>query len=123
MSNSNLLIMELKDKPGVLAAGEFAYRGDRFTCKGDLTEEQARMASIMCRATTMSVHMQCDILGSFSEECGLNPSSGWVIRGDSFTVCSYANVFVFMNTQQASLDEVVQLMRKRLGSRPDDKCI
>ena len=52
------IVTELLAKPGVVAAGEYAYRGDRFSYRGALSEEHARMASIMCRATTMSVNME-----------------------------------------------------------------
>ncbi|NJN47064.1 MAG: DUF2173 family protein [Candidatus Competibacteraceae bacterium] len=56
------IVAELLTKPGVIAAGEYAYRGDRFSYRGNLTESHARMASIMCRATTMSTHMQGEII-------------------------------------------------------------
>ena len=56
------LINELSKLPGVLAAGEYAYRGDRFSYEGHLSEEMARMASVMCRSTTMALHMQVDML-------------------------------------------------------------
>ena len=50
-------VADLAAKPGVIAAGEYSYRGDRFNFKGDVDAELARMASIMCRATTMSTTM------------------------------------------------------------------
>ena len=45
------IVPELAAMDGVIAAGEYSYRGDRFTCEGQMTDEMARMASIMCRAT------------------------------------------------------------------------
>lgn len=71
------ILSELVDLPGVIAAGEYSYRGDRSSFKGDLTEETARQASIMCRAATMSVHMQGEILWQFHPRCGLSPARGW----------------------------------------------
>ncbi len=114
------LIFELAAQPGVFAAGEYSYRGDRFSYQGQLDEEQARMASIMCRATTMSVHMQADILASFSPDCPLAPANGWVVRGPHFTVCVVKNVFCFMDNAHASLNEVAALMNGRLGNGPDE---
>ena len=38
------LIDELSAMPGVIAAGEYSYRGDRFSCQGQLDDEKARMA-------------------------------------------------------------------------------
>ncbi len=105
---------ELANVPGVIAAGEYSYRGDRFSFKGQLNDEMARMAAIMCRATTMSEHMQLGMLASFCPECtGPNPQ-GWIVRGPGFTVCNVANVFCFLDNSTASLNDVMALMQKRL---------
>ena len=70
------IITDLAALDGVFAAGEYSYRGDRFSYKGSISEEHARMASIMCRATTMGVHMQTDIMaGSCAGRC--SPSAPW----------------------------------------------
>lgn len=114
------ILPELAALPGVFAAGEYSYRGDRFSYKGQLDEEQARMASIMCRATTMSVHMQSEILGSFSPESGLSPSRGWVVQGPYFSVCVVANVFCFLDKSQASLNDVLKLMCERLADASNE---
>ena len=47
------IVKQLMAIPGVIAAGEYAYRGDRFSYEGALTDEFARMASILCRANTL----------------------------------------------------------------------
>ena len=115
------ILSELSALPGVTAVGEYSYRGDRFSYKGNLDEEQARMASIMCRATTMSVHMQADICGSFCDDsCGMVPGRGWMVRGPRFSVCVYANVFCFLDNQQSSLNEVMKVMQARLGETTSD---
>lgn len=108
------LVMELAAKPGVFAAGEYSYRGDRFHCKGQLDDDQARMASIMCRTTTMSVNMQSDILESFCENCGVTNAVGWIVRGPNFTVCAYAHYFCFLDSNAGSIDEVMQFLRSHI---------
>ena len=35
------IVSELAAMDGVIAAGEYSYRGDRFTCEGDMTSEMA----------------------------------------------------------------------------------
>lgn len=112
---SAIVVGELAGIPGVIAAGEYSYRGDRFSFKGQLTDEMARMASIMCRATTMSVHMQAGIMESFCRECGASPPRGWVVRGPTFTVCNVANVFCFMDSVNGSLNKVLSLMQDKLA--------
>ena len=106
---------ELAGMQGVIAAGEYAYRGDRYNHKGQLSDEMARMAAIMCRATTMSEHMQLAMLEQSCPDCGGSPPVGWLVRGPAFTVCNVANVFCFIQNEAASLNQVVALMRKRLA--------
>lgn len=114
------LIAELAALEGVFAAGEYSYRGDRFSYKGNISEEQARMASIMCRATTMGVHMQTDILAGMCPSCGAAPAGGWVVRGPQFTVCVVANVFCFIDNDKASLNTVMGKLRRQLADAPQD---
>jgi roadblock/LC7 domain-containing protein len=114
------IVSDLAEMPGVISAGEYSYRGDRFSYRGHMEEEQARQASIMCRATTMSVRMQTDILASFCKDgCGLSPSKGWVVKGPKFTVCVVANVFCFLDESQGSLNDVLGYMREQLKDASD----
>jgi roadblock/LC7 domain-containing protein len=114
------LAAELVNEPGVIAAGEYSYRGDRFTYRGQINDEMAKMASIMCRATTMSEHMQVGMLEEHCPECGSSPPQGWIVRGPAFTVCNIANVFCFIDNQQGSMNAIVALMRKRLEGASHD---
>ncbi len=111
-------VAELMTLPGVIAAGEYAYRGDRFTYEGKLDDEMARLASIMCRATTMGVHMEGDMLGSFCADCGLTPARGWAITGPKFSVCVLANVFCFLDSADGSLNDVLRVMQAELADAP-----
>jgi len=106
---------ELADIPGVIAAGEYAYRGDRYNYKGQLNDEMARMASIMCRATTMGTHMQAEILCANSENCPFDPAHGWMVRGPQFSVCVVANVFCFLQNEAGLLNRVMQQMQDKLA--------
>lgn len=114
------LIAELAAMDGVFAAGEYSYRGDRFSYKGQISEEQARMASIMCRATTMGVHMQTDMMASMHPDSQVAPAGGWVVRGPQFTVCVMANVFCFLDNSKASLNGVMGILHTRLADAPQD---
>ena len=114
------VIAELVNAPGVLAAGEYSYRGDRFSYKGQISDDMARMAAIMCRATTMSEHMQVDMLEEHCPGCGVRPPEGWVVHGPAFSVCNVANVFCFVSNNDASINDIVALMRKRLAGASHD---
>lgn len=113
------LISELAATPGVLAAGEYSYRGDRFSYEGNLDSETARMASIMCRATTMGVVMQTDMMSQFAEHCGCTPARGWLMRGREYSVCVMANVFCFIDNK-SSINEIIRVMRDKVGDKPAD---
>ena len=111
------LIQELASQTGVLAAGEYAYRGDRFSYVGHLEEEQARMASIMCRATTMAVHMQVDMMKSLGTDCGCAPARGWVVKGTQFSVCVIGNVFCFLDNRATTINQVMQFMLQKVADQ------
>ena len=108
------IVSELAAMDGVMAAGEYSYRGDRFTCEGDMTDDMARMASIMCRSTTMAVHMQMDMIKNLGHDCGCVPSRGWIVNGDNFSVCVIANHFCFLQNDAASLNDVMSYMRENV---------
>lgn len=108
------LIHELASQPGVLAAGEYAYRGDRFSYEGQLTEELARMASIMCRTTSMALHMQVDMLKQMGRDCGCAPAQGWAVKGRDYTVCVRANVFCFIDNKSNELNNVMKYLSEHI---------
>jgi len=114
------IVKQLMVIPGVIAAGEYAYRGDRFSYKGALTDEHARMASILCRANTLMVNMQSEIFDSFSENCGCRPVQGWIVRGNKMTICSVGNYFAFISNHQEVLNDVMTIMRAKVGDVQDD---
>jgi roadblock/LC7 domain-containing protein len=107
---------DLASLEGVIAAGEYSYRGDRYNYRGQLSEEMARMASIMCRATTMSTHMQSDIICTHinRKDCPFNEAHGWIVRGPLFSVCVMANVFCFVANRPGVLNAVFARMREKL---------
>ena len=114
------IVKQLMAIPGVIAAGEYAYRGDRFSYEGALTDEFARMASILCRANTLSVSMQSEILDSFAENCGCRPVQGWIVRGARVTVCAVGNYFSFIENREDLLNSVMTIMRAKIGDVQDD---
>lgn len=114
------LIDELANKQGVLAAGEYAFRGDRFSFCGQLDEDKARMASIMCRATTMAVHMQVDMMKSLGKDCGCAPARGWVVKGKHFSVCVVGDTFCFVDNSSGQLGQIVAFMRERVSKQTGD---
>ena len=114
------VVAELMALPGVIAAGEYAYRGDRYSYEGEMTDEMAKMASVMCRSTSLAVHMECNMLDTLCDHCGLVPGRGWAVRGPDFTVCVMKNIFCFLNNEAASLNDTLHLMMDGLESGADE---
>jgi roadblock/LC7 domain-containing protein len=115
------LVSKLCAIPGVLAAGEYSYHGDQYTYAGELDEEQARQVSVMCRATTMAIHMQADMLDTVSRPSHpLGPVKAWVVRGPRTTVCVVAHVFCFLDNETGPLNVVLELMQEALANESDD---
>lgn len=114
------IVTDLLAKPGVIAAGEYAYRGDRFSYRGALSENHARMASIMCRATTMSISMEASMLEALQPQSGLLPARGWMVHGPDYTVCVIANVFCLLDNRKGSINDLVGFMRQTLANVPSD---
>ncbi len=114
------VVAELMALPGVIAAGQYSFRGDRYTYQGQLSDELARMASIMCRATSLGVHMECNMLGELCEDCGLVPGKGWAVRGPHFTVCVMSNYFCFLDNERGSVNDTLHLMIQELRNASDE---
>jgi len=106
--------------PGVIAAGEYAYRGDRYSYEGGLTDEYARMASILCRANTLNTNMQAEMFSSFAEHCGCRPLQGWIVRGKQLSVCVVGNFFCLLENRAGVLNDVMTVMRAKVGDISDD---
>ncbi len=115
------LVADLVNRAGVVAAGEYSYRGDRFSFRGDLSDELARHLSIMCRSTTMASAMQGKMLNKLcSEGCPLPPVRGWMVEGPKFSICVIANVFCLIETGTGSVNELADFMIKNLASESLD---
>jgi len=114
------IVKQLMAIPGVIAAGEFAFRGDRFSYEGALTDEFARMASILCRANTLAINMQTEIVDSFAEGCGCRPVQGWIAHGNLITICVVGNYFAFIEKRKELLNDVMTIMRAKVGDVQDD---
>ncbi|MFI9651252.1 DUF2173 family protein [Guyparkeria halopsychrophila] len=121
------LVNDLMDQPGVVAAGDFAYRGDQYYHhKGDLSAADTRLISSLCRSNAAAMRMEGDMLAMFSRVCqpgaggcGFVPTKGWVMHGKSRSVCVISNVYCVIDNERGSLGNVLGMMRNRLADAPD----
>jgi len=120
------LLSELLDLPGVVAAGNFAYRGDQYAYVGQISDAEARALTILCRSNLESIRMQGNMLQMLTTvcrpgagECGLQAGKGWLSRGPERSVCVISNTFCILDNAEASVNAVLHLMLNRLADAPD----
>lgn len=111
------IVKQIGAIPGVIAAGEYAYHGDGddFSFEGALTAEFVHIVSIMCRVNTLTAHMQSRILDAFTEQAGLRPVQGWIVRGARLSFCAVGSYFAMVDNRDGALDEVVRTLRAQIG--------
>jgi roadblock/LC7 domain-containing protein len=66
------------------------------------------------------VNMQAEIFDSFAENCGCRPVQGWIVRGNKLTICSVGNYFAFLDSRDELLNDVMTIMRAKVGDVQDD---
>lgn len=105
--------------PGVVAAGTYAYHGDRlsFSHRGQLDASAASAASVLCRAQTLALRMEMALLEALPDVAGA-PAPGWIVRGPRHSVCTVANVFCFVDATPGALNAAMDILRRRLDD-PD----
>lgn len=111
------IVTELLEKPGVIAAGVYTYKSELSDYAGELPEDSARVAAVMCFATTTGANMESDMLAKFNPKSGIEPVRGWVLSGPQHTICVVANVFCFVDNQQGSLNQILGFMRRSLADK------
>jgi roadblock/LC7 domain-containing protein len=99
---------------GVWAAGEFSPDGKLIAYKGNISEEHAAMAAMMCAANTMMAEMQTQGCTAFSGQ-EWTPLIGWAVAGPKYSVCVVGNVGVFVNNDEVSFNEVFKVLREVAG--------
>ncbi|MFP4251419.1 MAG: DUF2173 family protein [Guyparkeria sp.] len=122
------LVTDLMELPGVLAAGDFAYRGDQYYAhKGDLSSDETRLVTALARSNMAAVRMEGDMLALFSKvcqpgagRCGFERAKGWVVHGEGRSVCVMSHVYCIYDNDRASLTQILGLMRERLADASDD---
>ena len=105
------ILSELMKTAGVVAAGEFTYKGELARHLGKLSEPHAQMAAELCLANTTSINMQAEIYCLFDQSCGIRSVPGWIVRGNDFSVCAIGNYFCFVENRAGTLNQVAKIMR------------
>lgn len=115
------LVNDLMALRGVVAAGDFAYRGDQYyRHKGELSDDETRILSNLCRANSAAVGMEGDLVNLFARApvppgkpaIEAAAASGWVVHGEKRSLCVMGNAYCVIENGDASLKSVLSLMRE-----------
>ncbi|MDA8382718.1 MAG: DUF2173 family protein [Betaproteobacteria bacterium] len=115
------ILSKLMEAPGVVAVGEFSYKGEILRHKGNLSASQARLVATLCLANTRSANTQAEIYCAFDPVCGVKAVPGWMVRGVHYTVVTIGPYFAFLDHNQAgTLNQVANLLRHRYDHPEQD---
>ncbi len=109
MTNEKLeTLMKIK---GAVAAGEFKENGELVSYKGQMPEDVARMAAMMCAANTLMAKMQSE---GFSKMTGMkwSPLVGWAVAAGDYAVCVEGNYGVFVQLSNADFNEAFKVLHE-----------
>ncbi len=106
------MIKRLLAVDGVLVVCQFRDDGAFIEGFGMLDEEQMASLAMFAHDYKRIVQGNADQLSMFTQMKGWTPPGGWVVHGQSMSVCSIANLVCLVNPSEASITEVMQEMKE-----------
>ena len=95
---------------GVVAICRFRDDGVIMDAAGLMPQELIERLAKFAQWYRRMVSGNTDLLSLFSQMRGWSPSQGWIVRGESMTVCSVGNTVCLIENGQSSLNEVMQAL-------------
>jgi len=95
---------------GVTAVCRFRDDGVVMEAEGLLSPELMGRLAKFAQWYRRMVSGNTDLLSLFTQMRGWSPSQGWIVQGDSMTVCSAGNMVCMFNNAEGSLNEVMQAL-------------
>jgi len=106
------MIKRLLALDGVLVACQFRDDGTFVEGYGLMQEQEMSALARFAHDYKRIVQGNADQLSMFTRLGGWTPPSGWIVHGQSRSVCSAANMVCLLDTQEASITEVMQQMQE-----------
>lgn len=95
---------------GVTAVCRFRDDGVLMEAEGVLSQELMERLSKFAQWYRRMVSSNTDVFSLFSQMRGWSPSQGWIVQGDSMTVCSAGNMVCLFETATGSLNEIMRAL-------------
>ena len=106
------MIKRLLALDGVQVICQFRDDGAFVEGYGMMDEEQMTALAMFAHDYKRIVQGNADQLSMFTQMTGWTPPGGWVVHGQSICVCSIANLVCLVNSNEASLTEVMREMKE-----------
>jgi roadblock/LC7 domain-containing protein len=95
---------------GVTAVCRFRDDGVLMAAEGVLSQELMERLAKFSQWYRRMVSSNTDVFSLFSQMRGWSPSQGWIVQGDTMTVCSAGNMVCMFENAQGSLNEIMQAL-------------
>ena len=95
---------------GVTAVCRFRDDGVLMEAEGRLSQELMERLAKFAQWYRRMVSSNIDVLSLFSQMRGWSPSQGWIVHGDTMTVCSAGNMVCMFENAQGSMNEIMQAL-------------
>jgi len=105
MSLKQVLVLD-----GVVAVCRFRDDGVVMEAEGMLSQDLMERLAKFAQWYRRIVSGNTDVLSLFSQMRGWSPSQGWIVQGDSMTVCSSGNMVCLFENAKGSLNEVMHAL-------------
>jgi roadblock/LC7 domain-containing protein len=95
---------------GVTAVCRFRDDGVLMGAEGMLSQDLMERLAKFSQWYRRMVSSNTDVFSLFSQMRGWSPSQGWIVQGDTMTVCSAGNMVCMFENAQGSLNEIMQAL-------------
>jgi roadblock/LC7 domain-containing protein len=105
MSLKQILVLD-----GVTAVCRFRDDGVIMEAEGVLSQALMERLAKFAQWYRRMVSSNTDVFSLFSQMRGWSPSQGWIVQGDTMTVCGMGNVVCMVDNAQGSLNQIMQVL-------------
>jgi len=95
---------------GVTAICRFRDDGVLMEAEGMLSQDMMEGLAKFGQWYLRMVSSNTDVFSLFSQMRGWSPSQGWIVQGDTMTVCSAGNMVCLFEHARGSLNDVMQAL-------------
>jgi roadblock/LC7 domain-containing protein len=95
---------------GVTAVCRFRDDGVLMAAEGMLSQDLMERLAKFAQWYRRMVSSNTDVFSLFSQMRGWSPSQGWIVQGDTMTVCSAGNMVCMFENAQGSLNEIMEAL-------------